>query len=195
MGIIPLMCGNRELFGACVDVNYTSGGALYGPADENGAVFPSGVMNLCTLVTFKKRFNHVASLHHNRLLDVCHSVMNNHQPTSAGKSAQIISYLPEHMDISSGERSIYINVGAGEFVNSSLHNWLKPFYPTYSKSHHVYVINMTSDNSCAVGELGEPADNEGFDFINWFKGTVKTGDFVFCDECCRSGVEASAPGI
>uniref|UniRef100_A0A7N0R8M2 Methyltransferase type 11 domain-containing protein n=1 Tax=Kalanchoe fedtschenkoi TaxID=63787 RepID=A0A7N0R8M2_KALFE len=168
-----------------------------------------------TLVSFKKRFNHVASLQHYRLPEECQSVMNN-QPVleylepivdaSAGQlqSSPRVSYLPEYMNVSSRNRLIYINVGAGEFVNSSIHNWLKRSYPTYSKSHHVYVIdhnvtaltsyvnspgisfiydpllsgNVTSDNSYAVGELGEPVDDEGFDFIYWFKETVAPGDLV-----------------
>ncbi|CAM8913210.1 unnamed protein product [Rhodiola kirilowii] len=169
--------------------------------------------NSFTLVNFKKRFDHVASIQHYRLPEECQSVMNN-QPvleylepvvdTSIGQSVPRISYLPEYMNISSRNRLIYINVGAGEFINSSIHNWLKPIYPTYSKSHHVYVIDhnvsaltsyvkspgisfiydpdlsgdMTSADNYAVGELGESFDNGGFDFINWFNETVALGDFV-----------------
>lgn len=117
-----------------------------------------------------------------------------------------LSYLPKFMNISSRNRFIYINIGAAESVHSSITNWFMPLYPKRPQAFSVYVVdhdtsvitshvkkpgitfvyypglagNYTSSSSSSTSdeEFDTPLDDEGFDFVSWFKETVAVGDLV-----------------
>ncbi|KAK6926800.1 Methyltransferase type 11 [Dillenia turbinata] len=166
-----------------------------------------------TLVVFKKRFDTVASFEHFRLPKECPSVENNKpymrflEPLvveSPGRVEAKMSFLPNFMNISSRNRLVYINIGAGESVSSSITDWFKPFYPVQSRSINVYVVDhdpfalssyvkkpgitfvyhpdLAGSKGIAgvniIEDLSAPAENEGFDFVSWFKETVAPADFV-----------------
>nr|GMD71243.1 peptide upstream protein [Ipomoea batatas] len=173
----------------------------------------SDVVHVCnvgslTLVLFKKRIEGVVSFEQFRLPDHCPALVNNkaimcHIEPLANKFKQKISYLPGFMNISSRNRLVYLNVGAGEFVETTVKTVLKPHYPishldVFVVDHNVsalssYVktpgvtfvylptlsgkeISLPSDDEEFVGA---PMDEEkGFDFAQWFGETVSGGDFV-----------------
>lgn len=180
----------------------------------------SDVVHVCgvgtyTLVMFKKRSEIVESLVHSVLPANCPSNVNNKpylkhlEPLVEKKLGQFetqISYLPKFMNISSRNKLVYINVGAGEFVESTLARTFKPHYPI---PHHLFNVFVIDHNTSALslyvknpginfvyhpglavaGEatlpfvdtdeyLGAPLDHEGFDFIRWFSETVEDGDYV-----------------
>ena len=172
------------------------------------------VSGLLTLVIFKKRFDNVAFFQHYRLPSECRSITNNKRfiefmeplDENSGPIEMILSYLPEFMNISSRNRFIYINIGAGELVNSSISEMFKPFYPMEPRAFNIYVVDhntsvlssyvknpivtfvyhsglagdkaITSLSSDDDDYLSAPLDEEEFDFIRWLKRTVSDKDFV-----------------
>ncbi|XP_057954964.1 uncharacterized protein LOC131148986 [Malania oleifera] len=208
-GIGALLVGARDLY---------SGSLVRSATPVSSFLKSSDILQVCgissfTLVVFKKRFDSVGYFEWYHLPYECPSVTNN-QPfmkhieplvkKSPGEHETKISYLPKFVDFSSRNRLIYINIGAGEYLNSSIANWLRPFYPTPPQAFNVYVIDHnTSALSSYVKKPGTtfvyhpglagskatanansgrddwimPPDDE-FDFINWFKNTVAAGDFV-----------------
>ncbi|KAF8397676.1 hypothetical protein HHK36_016597 [Tetracentron sinense] len=114
------------------------------------------------------------------------------------------TFLPKFMDMSSKRLLIHINVGIGKFMNSSATNWFLPIYPDGSEAFKVYVVDHNTSvlSSCVkkpgitfvyhpglagnkdtanfnpVGNLSSSLDDEGFDFLVWFKETVAAADFV-----------------
>ncbi|OIT32307.1 PREDICTED: uncharacterized protein LOC109207515 [Nicotiana attenuata] len=178
----------------------------------------SDVVHVCgvgsfTLVMFKKRSEIVESLERAVLPANCPSTTNNKpflkylEPLVEKRSGQFeteISYLPKFMNISSRNKLVYINIGAGEFVESSIAKIFKPHYPI---PHHFLNVFVIDHNTSALplyvknpginfvyhpglgGEdaspfldsdeyLSAPLDHEGFDFIPWFSETVEEGDYV-----------------
>lgn len=180
----------------------------------------SDVVHVCgvgsyTLVMFKKRSEIVESLEHSVLPANCPSTVNNKpylkylEPLVEKKLGQFetqISYLPKFMNISSRNKLVYINIGAGEFVEKTLAKMFKPHYPI---PHHLFNVFVIDHNTSALslyvknpginfvyhpglavaGEdtlqfvdtdeyLSAPLDHEGFDFIHWFSETVEEGDYV-----------------
>lgn len=199
--------------------NFYSGGLIRSATPVSSFLRSSTVVHVCgistfTLVIFKKRFDKVAFFEHYRLPSECQSVTNNKpfikhmEPLvdeNLGPIAKNFSYLPEFMNISSRKRMIYINIGAGEFLNSTLSGVFKPFYPVEPQAFNVYVVDHdTSALSSYVKNPGvnfvyypglaglkavitnlssdeyfsAPVDEEDFDFISWFERTVENGDFV-----------------
>lgn len=166
-----------------------------------------------TLVVFEKRFDTVSSFEHYRLPDDCPSIKQNRPylknlealvEENSGHCEPHLSYLPKFTNISFRNRLIYINIGAGEHVNSSIEHLIKPFYKVNSRTPDIYVIDHdTSALSAYVRKPGitfvyhpglaginatsrpisdedsiMPLYAEGFDFVHWFKETVVVGDFV-----------------
>ncbi|KAL8501478.1 hypothetical protein ACS0TY_020851 [Phlomoides rotata] len=165
------------------------------------------------LVVFKKKPESFASFEHFQLPAGCPSFENNKphmkriEPLTDKISSQFepqIAYLPDSMNISSRNKLIYINLGAGEYAKASLANMLKPYCSNHHASFEVFIIDhRTSVLSSYVTDpginfvyhpalggdtapaditsdefLSAPMDDEGFDFVRWFKETVSDGDFV-----------------
>ncbi|KAK9280020.1 hypothetical protein L1049_013705 [Liquidambar formosana] len=132
-----------------------SGGLIRSATSVSSFLKSSNVVHVCgissfTLVIFKKRFDNVASFEHYRLPDECPSVTSNKpfvknlEPLVEENSGQVVSevsYLPKLMNISSRNRLIYINIGAGEYVNASVTKWLKPFYSIRPQAFNIYVVD------------------------------------------------------
>ncbi|XP_077252655.1 uncharacterized protein LOC143892070 [Tasmannia lanceolata] len=110
------------------------------------------------LVVFKKRCNDFKTFASNdfssfayyRLPNECPSVTINKplieylEPLVEEKpvgTKNNISYLSKFLDISNRERLVYIDVGAGEFVSSSIAKWFLPFYPMQSRTFEIYAID------------------------------------------------------
>ncbi|CAN4119351.1 unnamed protein product [Withania somnifera] len=182
---------------------------------SSDVVHVCGVGTYYTLVMFKKRSEIVESLEHSVLPANCPSTVSNKpylkylEPLVEKKLEQIetqISYLPKFMNISSRNKLVYINVGAWEFVETTLARVFKPHYPI---PHHLFNVFVIDHNTSALsllvknsdinfvyhpglavtGEdtlpfvdsdeyLSAPLDHEAFDFIHWFSETVKEGDYV-----------------
>ncbi|XP_057473072.1 uncharacterized protein LOC130761574 [Actinidia eriantha] len=199
--------------------SFYSGGLIRSATPVSSFLKSSNVVHVCgigsfTLVIFKKRFDKVAFFEHYRLPSECRSIKNSKpvikfmEPLVDKYSGPIetkLSYLPEFMNISSRNRFIYINIGAGELVNSSISEMFKPFYPREPRAFNVYVVDhnisvlssyiktpgvtfvyhpgLAGDKaitSLSSGDdyLSAPFDEEEFDFIRWFKRTVSDEDFV-----------------
>ncbi|XP_058101804.1 uncharacterized protein LOC131245986 [Magnolia sinica] len=171
--------------------------------------------NSFALVVFKKRCSDFCSFDHYRLPNDCSSITNNKpfikhlEPLVREKlmgTNERFSYLPKFLNISNRNQLIYIDVGVGEFANSSIANWFLPFYPAQSRAFDIYAVDHNSSHlSSYVGNTGitfvyypglsenwatadldtvpqlGPSPNdapEGFDFLGWFKRTVGKGTFV-----------------
>ncbi|KAK3012406.1 hypothetical protein RJ639_012055 [Escallonia herrerae] len=197
--------------------NYYSDSLVRSATPVSSFLKSSNVVHVCgigsfTLVIFKKRFDGFGFFEHYRLPDECPSVANNRpymkyiEPLVDEKAGQLeteISYLPRFMNISSRNRLIYINVGAGELVNSSITKTFQPNYPIRPQAFDVYIVDhntsiLTSYLKPGItfvyhpGLVGDepasnvgpdeyliaPLDEGGFDFIRWFKETVGDGGFV-----------------
>ncbi|KAL3850677.1 hypothetical protein ACJIZ3_012559 [Penstemon smallii] len=124
------------------------------------------------------------------------------EPLSDKSSA--VSYLPSYMNISSRNKLVYINLGAGEFARASVAKMLKPYSSNHHSNFDVFIIDHeTSVLTSYVTEPGitfiyDPAlggdttdpeissdeywsganDEEEFDFVRWFNETVAEDDFV-----------------
>ncbi|KAK6163301.1 hypothetical protein DH2020_000165 [Rehmannia glutinosa] len=147
----------------------------------------SDVVHVCaigsfTLVIFKKRLEGFASFERFHLPANCPSIANN-QPfikyiEPLGPFHHELSYLPEFLNISSRNKLVYINVGVGEYAKASIAKMSKP----YCADHHAAFKSLAGDNTASDITDDEfysaPMDDEGFDFVRWFKETVSDGDFV-----------------
>ncbi|KAJ8543923.1 hypothetical protein K7X08_025541 [Anisodus acutangulus] len=198
--------------------NLVKGNLIKSATPVSSFLKSSDVVHVCvvgtfTLVMFKKRSEIVESLEHSKLPVNCPSAMNNKpflkylEPLEEKKFETQISYLPKFMNISSRKKLVYINVGAGEFVERSLEKMFKPHYPIPRHFFNVFVIDhntsalslyvknpginfvyhpglavagedITSPFIDADEHLSAPLDHEGFDFIRWFSETVEDGDYV-----------------
>lgn len=198
--------------------NFYSGSLIRVATPVSSFLKSSNIVHICSvgsfsLVIFKKKFDTVGLFEHYRLPSNCPSITNNKpvmkyiEPLVEENSIQVekeLSYLPKFMNISSRNRLIYINIGAGELVSSSVTNMFQPNYPIPPQDFNVYVVDHnTSALSSYVKKPGitfvyhpgldgdeiapnlvldeyysSPLDEEGFDFISWFKQTKKGGDFV-----------------
>lgn len=115
------------------------------------------------------------------------------------------AYLPNLVDISSRKRLVYIDIGAGVHLNLSRTNWFLPSYPVDAKAFNVYFVdhntsvllsyvkgpgvtfvyhpglagNRDDHNVSSDHDSNDPFPGyEGFDFLAWFKETVRYADFV-----------------
>ncbi|KAI3743219.1 hypothetical protein L1987_60925 [Smallanthus sonchifolius] len=150
------------------------------------------------LIVFKKKMNNVACFKDYRLPSECPSISRNvryMQHIEPLTSQKLVSYLPEFLNLSSRNKLVYINMGAGQLGRDY------PIDPTkfnvYIVDHNVSALslvkkpgvmfvyhpglleNNTLAPSVSHGDyLEAPLHEEQFDFINWFKETAKDGDFV-----------------
>ncbi|KAL2557473.1 S-adenosyl-L-methionine-dependent methyltransferase [Forsythia ovata] len=198
--------------------NFHSGGLVRSATSVSSFLKSSDVVHVCgigsfTLVIFKKRFKNFAAFEHYWLPSECPSVVNNKpfmkyiEPLVDEKSGQLdleLSVLPNFMNISSRNKLVYINVGAGEFTKKSIARMLSPYCSNHHAGFDVFVVDhRTSVLSSYVTDpgitfvyhpglagdvtfpqitsdeyLSAPPDEEGFNFIHWFNETVADGDFV-----------------
>ncbi|XP_073135195.1 uncharacterized protein [Henckelia pumila] len=180
----------------------------------------SNVVHVCkiesfTLVIFRKGHENFASFEHFHLPSKCPSVtqnkpwMKNIEPLVDKNSMQLkpeLSYLPKFLNISSRNKFLYINIGAGEFAKSSIAKMSKTYCSDHHTAFEVFIIDYkTSVLSSYVMDRGTtfvyhpalagiaaatapdissdelfsaPSDDEGFDFVRWFNETVTDDDFV-----------------
>ncbi|KAL0460688.1 UNVERIFIED_CONTAM: hypothetical protein Slati_0696000 [Sesamum latifolium] len=166
-----------------------------------------------SLVIFKKRLETFASFEHFQLPANCPSIAKNKpfmkyiEPLtekSSGRFHPELSYLPNFMNISSRNKLVYINIGAGEFAKTSVAKMSKLYRANHRAAFNVFVIDhKTSVLSSYVTDPGihfvyhpdlagdtagpeitsdehftAPTDEEGFDFVSWFNETVSGEDFV-----------------
>lgn len=195
---------------------FTSGNLVRSATPVSSFLKSSDVVHVCavgpyTLVLFKKRFEGVALFDQFKLPDHCPSVLNNKpfmpyiEPLINKNRAEFetkISYLPNLMNISSRNKLVYINVGAGEFVDATITKMFNAHYPIPQHALDVYVIDHnTSALSLYVKTPGTTfvyhpklageenawstnytddylGDDKDFDFVHWFNETVNDGEFV-----------------
>lgn len=169
----------------------------------------SEIVHVCgihtfTLIVFKKQLESVAFFENYKLPNECPSISKNNpfmqyiEPLVDQKLGEEIelSYLPKFLNVSSRNRLIYINMGAGEFDQR---------YPIHPDAFNVYVVDhnvsaltshvkkpgvtfvyhpglveddKTESSLMSVDYLEAPLHEEQFEFIDWFKETAKDGDFV-----------------
>ncbi|MCD7457411.1 hypothetical protein HAX54_035034 [Datura stramonium] len=215
-GTGAMLLGSSSYYGG----NLIKGNLIRSATPVASFLKSSDVVHVCgvgtyTLVMFKKRSEIAESLEYSVLPANCPSTVNNKpylkylEPLVEKKLGQFdtqISYLPKFMNISSRNKLVYINIGAGEFVETTLARMFKPHYPI---PHHLFNVFVIDHNTSALslyvknpginfvyhpglavpGEdtlpsvdtdeyLSAPLDHEGFDFIHWFIETVKEGDYV-----------------
>lgn len=115
-----------------------------------------------------------------------------------------ITYLPKFIDAASKNRLVYIDIGAGEHLKSNVTNWFLPSYPVDGKAFNVYFVDHNTSillsyvkrpgitfvyhpdlaghkarTIPAVSDDLDPSlEDEGFDFLFWFKETLRYADFV-----------------
>lgn len=198
------------------------GGFLASAPSITSFLKSSDVIHMCNLgasfnlVIFKKRIASFASFEHFQLPNDCPAFENNKpfmkyiEPLPDKVSGQLLSgnelsYLPNNMNISSRNRLVYINIGAGEYARTSITKLSKPYCANHHAGFEVFVIDhKTSVLSSYVTEpgihfvyhpalggdvivapdvnsdefLSAPVDEEGFNFVPWFKETVSDGDFI-----------------
>lgn len=158
------------------------------------------------LMAFKKRLDTFASFHHFHLPTTCPSIENNKpfmrniEPLTDPN----LSYLPESMNISTRNKLIYINLGAGEYAKASISKMSKPYCSNHHSAFEVFIIDhKTSVLSSLVMDSGinfvylpslardgaapeinsdeflvAPMEEEDFNFVRWFKEMVSDGDFI-----------------
>ncbi|POO01647.1 peptide upstream protein [Trema orientale] len=168
-------------------------------------------LNNLTLVVFKKRMETVGHFERYRLPADCPSLTNSRlfieqmEPLVKEKpigSEKRFSYLPKFVDLSTKERLVYVDIGAGTHLNSNLTNWFLPSYPIEGKAFIVYFVDHKTSvllsyinkpgitfvyhpslsgakaNVSVDGDLEPFLGDTGFDFLAWFKGTLQFADFV-----------------
>lgn len=194
-----------------------SGSSVRSATPVSSFLKSSSIVSVCgigsfKLVTFKKRFDNVALFEHYRLPNKCPSITNNKpfmkymEPLAINQLGQLeseISYLSKFMNVSSRKRVVYINVGAGELVNSSITEILEPNYHVPLQTVEMYVLDHNASalslyvqkagitfvyHPDLVGytvpqlvsdeELSAPHEVDEFEFIRWFKETITEDDFV-----------------
>lgn len=195
-----------------------SGGLVRSAATVASFLKSSDVVQLCgfdsfSLVIFKKRVKTSASFEQFQLPADCPSVVMNKpfmkyiEPLTVRSSGLVeppLSYLPNFMNISSRNRLVFINIGAGELAKKSVSKMSKLYRSSHLAAMEVFVIDhKTSVLSSYVTDPGTnfvyypalggdttapeissdehliaPLHEEAFDFISWFNETVSDGDFV-----------------
>ncbi|XP_051113302.1 uncharacterized protein LOC127239269 [Andrographis paniculata] len=195
-----------------------SSAALWRVVSITSFLTSSDVQHICrlgslNLIIFKKRLGSFASFEHFQLPSACPAVENNKkmmkyiEPIADEVSPYELSYLPNYMNISSRNKLVYINVGAGEYARPTIEKLSKPYCGDHHTAFEVFIIDhKTSVLSSYVTEpsihfvyhpalagdvsgngvpevsadefLSAPVDEGGFEFVPWFKETVSDGDFV-----------------
>ncbi|XP_071700083.1 uncharacterized protein [Rutidosis leptorrhynchoides] len=169
----------------------------------------SDIVHVCgihtfTLIVFKKQSESVMFFDNYKLPNNCPSISKNKpfmqyiEPVVDQKLTEEneLCYLPKFLNVSSRNRLIYINMGAGEFDQR---------YPIHPDAFNVYVVDhnvsaltshvkkpgvtfvyhpdlleddKTESSLMSVDYLEAPLHEEQFEFIDWFKETAIDGDFV-----------------
>ncbi|XP_062166193.1 uncharacterized protein LOC133872632 [Alnus glutinosa] len=172
-----------------------------------------GYVHNFTLVVFKKISENGSYFKQYTLPADCPSIANNKpvmdriEPLVEEKPMGFenrFSYLPKLMDIDTKKRLVYIDIGAGVHLNSSVMNWFLPSYPVGRKAFNVYFVdhntsvllsyvkrpgitfvyhpglagNEATANVSTEEDVDPPLEKEGFNFLSWFKETVRYADFV-----------------
>lgn len=172
-----------------------------------------GHVNGFTLVVFKKRIETVSYFEQFQLPADCQSHTNNKpfmeflEPLVEQKPMGFekkITYLPKFIDAASKKRLVYIDVGAGEHLNSSAKSWFLPSYPVDRKAFNVYFVDHNTSvmlsyvkrpgitfvyhpdlagskakaNPDTYQDPNPYGEDDAFDFLLWFKETVRFADFV-----------------
>ncbi|KAJ6969350.1 hypothetical protein NC653_037116 [Populus alba x Populus x berolinensis] len=98
----------------------------------------------------------------------------------------------------SRKRLVYVEIGGGEHLNSSVSSWFLPSYPVDRNTFNVYFVDHNASVLLSgvafiyypglagveatlnpdVEEFDQSVEDEGFDFLDWFKQTVQHADFV-----------------
>ncbi|XP_071731885.1 uncharacterized protein [Rutidosis leptorrhynchoides] len=169
----------------------------------------SEIVHVCgiptfTLIVFKKQYENITFFDNYKLPNDCPSVSKNkpfmqyveplvHQ--KLGKENEFC-YLPKFLNVSSRNRLIYINMGAGEFDQrypipldtfnvymvdhnvSALTSHVKKPGVTFVYQPELVEDDETGMRLMPVDYIEAPLHEKQFEFIDWFKETVKDGDFV-----------------
>ncbi|KAG5243362.1 hypothetical protein OIU76_009730 [Salix suchowensis] len=180
---------------------------------KNSNIVHVGYVNEFTLVVFKKRIYSVGYFQQYQLPADCPSIMNNRphlenlEPLTENKQGEehekSIAYLPKFIDFPSRKQLVYVEIGGGEHMNSSVSSWFLPSYPADHSIFNVFFVDHNTSVllSCAkkpgvtfiyypglagdeatlnpdVEEFDPSMGDEGFDFLGWFGETVQHADFV-----------------
>ncbi|KAJ6699146.1 PEPTIDE UPSTREAM PROTEIN [Salix purpurea] len=180
---------------------------------KNSNIVHVGYVNEFTLVVFKKRIYSVGYFQQYQLPADCPSIMNNRphlenlEPLTESKQGEehekSIAYLPKFIDFPSRKQLVYVEIGGGEHMNSSVSSWFLPSYPADHSIFNVFFVDHNTSVllSCAkkpgvtfiyypglagdeatlnpdVEEFDPSMGDEGFDFLGWFGETVQHADFV-----------------
>ncbi|KAL4312767.1 hypothetical protein GQ457_01G016610 [Hibiscus cannabinus] len=103
-----------------------------------------------TLVVFEKKLENTTYFEQYRLPADCPSmtsnkaVLNHIEPLTGEKSMEFeksIAYLPKFVNVSMKQRLVYIDIGAGEHMNSNVTSWFLPSYPVDHQAFNVYFID------------------------------------------------------
>lgn len=205
-----MIVGGRRLY---------SGGFIRSAATVASFLKNSDVVQLCgfgsfSLVIFKKRLQTSVFFEQFQLPPHCPSVAKNKpfmkyiDPLTERSSLveSELSYLPNFMNISSRNRLVFINIGAGEFAKKSIAKMSKAYrsnhrsplqvfiidhktsvlssYVKDSSTNFVYYPALGGDEIASAIEISSeenlvaPLHEEAFDFVRWFDETVYDGDFV-----------------
>ncbi|KAK7267660.1 hypothetical protein RIF29_20338 [Crotalaria pallida] len=163
-------------------------------------------VNELSLVVFKKRSESRRSLFYNLNPSKCASFTFTkplielmeplvEETTPPFEYEKRISYFPKFVDFSTRKRLVYIDVGVGELLNANVTDWFLPFYPIDQKAFSVYFVHHNASIMLShvkkpgvtfvyhpglAGNMLDPlvVGEEEFDFLTWFKETVKYADFV-----------------
>lgn len=184
---------------------------------KSSSVVHVGHVNDYALVVFKKKLenDNVALLeqYRDRLPADCPSIRNNKafmdqiEPLMLEKPIDFenkIVYLPKFIDVQLKKRLVYIDIGAGDHLNSNVSSWFMPSYPVDSKAFDIYfvdhntsvilsyvkkpgvtfvyhpglAVNRTPVDPDVADDWDPSEEEEEFDFLLWFKETVQDADFV-----------------
>lgn len=170
-------------------------------------IHASSVHPSFSLVVFGKKLHTVNPFAHYQLPDKCPSITKNKpllkhlEPLVEENEVGIqggFSYLSSFVNFTSGKKFIYIDIGAGQFLNSNTTNWFLTYYPVPTPVVDVYVVDHNTTvlssyvnkpgitfvyhpglaENKSSGEGNPFVDNEEFDFLIWFRETVAAEDFV-----------------
>ncbi|XP_022765806.1 uncharacterized protein LOC111310600 [Durio zibethinus] len=107
-------------------------------------------VNEFTLVVFVKKLETTTYFEQYSLPADCPSMTNNkailnhieplmeEKPMGFEKS---IAYFPKFVNVSSKQHLVYIDIGAGEHLNSNVTSWFFPSYPVDHKAFNVYFVD------------------------------------------------------
>ncbi|KAG5253189.1 methyltransferase domain-containing protein [Salix suchowensis] len=145
-----------------------------------------GYVSQYTLVVFKKR-----------IYGTSYGEIRTSTEIKQGEHEKSIAYLPKFVDIPSRKRLVYVEIGGGEHLNSSVSSWFLPSYPVDRNTFNVYFVDHNSSallsrvkkpgvtfiyypglTGVEATTLNPDVEDEGFDFLDWFKQTVQYADFV-----------------